>query len=185
MSCLFGLFTNHNTRVNHPRLPRYPPTLGSRDHDNFLFKLSQLIQSFIAVIGWLQIKTLYCRTKCHDSSSDLAPKPTFCIYDSDDSDAEPNNNVKPNKTKEFPLLDIDVDASKYFECYLADTFFVHLDKTAHHDQRVRAKSDETFHHVPQSRYPSIRSCSCYPLMFDLVTFFIVLFDLHKDQVHDD
>ena len=126
------------------------------------------------------------QTKCHDSSSDLAPKPTFCIYDSDDSDAEPNNNVKPNKTKEFPLLDIDVDASKYFECYLADTFFVHLDKAAHHhDQRVRAKSDETFHHVPQSRYPSIRSCSCYPLMFDLVTFFIVLLDLHKDQVHDD
>ena len=36
--------------------------------------------------------------------SDVAPKPTFCIYDSDDSEA-PVENIENSTKNEFPLLD--------------------------------------------------------------------------------
>ena len=39
--------------------------------------------------------------------SDVSPKPTFCIYDSDDSDVE-NNNVK----------EFDIRSVQYYECCL-------------------------------------------------------------------
>ena len=94
------------------------------------------------------------------------PKPTFCIYDSDDSDVE-NNNVK----------EFDIRSIKYYECCLgkgkicksiwcicsrflfliharpenflffpvADTFFADVQM-----------DEKTLHVVPQSSYPRIR-----------------------------
>ena len=87
----------------------------------------------------------------------LRPKPTFCIYDSDDSDVEKNKDVKPSK--EFPILDI--TNMKYYECHLADTFFVHLDPLASRKYRRHGHNmdtDKTIPHVPQSNYPKIRLC---------------------------
>ena len=92
------------------------------------------------------------------------PKPTFCVYDSDDSDIE-NNNVQK----------FDVQTIKYYECCLgkgkickqsqllfsviyfltqknflfsplADTFFAN----------VTMMEEKTLHFVPQSSYPRIR-----------------------------
>ena len=93
------------------------------------------------------------------------PKPTFCIYDSDDSDVE-NNNVK----------EFDIQSTKYYECSLGkgkicknkvnfsffllmsvlltflfsrpavDTFFAKV-----------VMEEKTLHFVPQSSYPRIRN----------------------------
>ena len=94
-------------------------------------------------------------------------KPTFCIYDSEDSDAGPgpsltnnnNNNYKyqteiPQREKSPCLL--------YQDCCLSDTFFVLLECGEQH-QGERMKEGERSEgvrlpYIPraQSRYPAVR-----------------------------
>ena len=91
-------------------------------------------------------------------------KPTFCIYDSSDSDD--NNN---SQQKEFPLLDMS-PYLLYQDCCLSDTFFVLLDSGKAEDESMRCgerssspvrspvRKSVSLPYIPraQSRYPAVR-----------------------------
>ena len=105
-------------------------------------------------------------------------KPTFCIYDSDDSDetlsptnsSSSNNNNNYKYQTEFPQREIS-PCLLYQDCCLSDTFFVLLDcGELQQQQGERMKEGERSEavrlpYVPrvQSRYPAVRwEWECYP-----------------------
>ena len=102
-------------------------------------------------------------------------KPTFCIYDSDDSDdtLSPTNNNNNNYKYQTELPQREISACLlYQDCCLSDTFFVLLDCGEHQlqqqDERMKeGERNETVRlpYVPrvQSRYPVVRlAWECYP-----------------------
>ena len=95
-------------------------------------------------------------------------KPTFCIYDSDDSDDTPtncsnNNNNNYKYETELPQREMS-PCLLYQDCCLSDTFFALLDTGEQQDERMR-EGERSLPYIPraQSRYPAVRwEWRCYP-----------------------